>query len=190
MQPSSTPSAESAACFINNPTNKDEYLDLSPLTRENDNWVAIKDASGNSLEYDYHLNICQKLQGGETCGVEGGGDNVLWPSACQKKGEGGATKPMGSSESALQWDLSFTNPENPGDGVKMSFGGGDNNGADSCHSTYSRKVEISFQCGYGLGEPVFNAETDDCLYVTMMIHPLRFFNSQTQDRCTPSASSN
>ena len=100
--------------------------------------------------------------------MEGGssasGPETLWPSACQVKGDGGSKKPMGSADDTDRWDLSWTNPSNPSDGIKMTFGGGADNGADSCHSTYSRKVEISFQCGDGLGEPVFNTETDDCLY--------------------------
>ena len=49
-------------------------------------------------------------------------------------------------------------------GVRLTVKKGDGNGENICHSKYERKVEIDFQCGTGLGAPVFVSEETNCLY--------------------------
>ena len=57
-------------------------------------------------------------------------------------------------------------------GITMVIKGGAGNDANSCHGTYVRQTEIDFQCGPGLGHPVYVKEEADCRYANHACPPM------------------
>ncbi len=143
-------------CIASGP---DGIVDLTALTQQDFTAVCADASDTKCTDYTYNMQIC-----GYTTDVYSGNPAV---SAAQT--------PLVTSTTIKNLG-SYVAPPMFKDGVLVL----EYTGGDLCHNRYQRSTRVIFECDAhaGLGVPVFQSETPECVYV---------FTWSTVHACTPSS---